>query len=308
MHEIAESSQSRAANTFAMAIIPRTASCLAVALLLPGCAASLDQSPIDGREERAVEILDRAADVQGGAFFSSLRDLSVSYDGTWHSSVERFQPELVDIEYRGKSEERILLSNEPPFVAQRHAAADRVKFVTWDGTAVDVRYDGAPNEDEIRDDAAAAVAEAYLMFLTAPHFLLRRGDGMAMSSTARVDGRACDQVLVVLRPGLGRSIEDRVLVAVDRETGAVRRLRFSFNGLDSTRNALVDVVLREHRVIDGMLWPTRFEETVRRPIQIMVHRWWITGLDADRGMTRAELAGPDFEGSAAAPARPLPAD
>lgn len=77
------------------------------------------------------------------------------------------------------------------------------------------------------------------------------------------------------------------------------------NGLEGTRGALIDVSLRDHRIIDDVLWPTRFEETVQRPIRVMVHCRHVTGLDTNRGLACDDVAGPAFRGAASSPAREL---
>lgn len=275
---------------------------------LGGCASKLDWSAFEASDPEATELLDRAVAAHGGSAFASLTDISVSYDGTWHGGVAGIQPELVDPPYRGRSEERLLLRGDALLVGQRHGEAEPFKDVRWDGADIRTWYDGVPSDDEPKLDASAAVAEAYTMFLTAPHYIARRAEIVVLEAPAVVDGRPCEQMLAILRPGLGRTEEDRVLVAIDSETSVVRRLRFSLSGVERARGALIDVTLTDHRTVGGVVWPTRFKETVQRPIRLTVHRWWITGLDLDRGLTESDLAGGTFTGAATAPAAALDAD
>jgi len=79
----------------------------------------------------------------------------------------------------------------------------------------------------------------------------------------------------------------------------------TLNGLESTRGALVDIDLSEHRSMYGIMWPTAFHERLLRPVPLDVHEWRLAGLDINRGESRAELSGSVFVGKALAPATPL---
>jgi hypothetical protein len=79
----------------------------------------------------------------------------------------------------------------------------------------------------------------------------------------------------------------------------------TLNGLDSTRGALVDIDMFEHRSLYGIMWPTAFHERLLRPAPLDVHEWRLTGLDINRGETREELSGAAFTGSALSPAASL---
>ncbi|MDX1565579.1 MAG: hypothetical protein R3236_09250, partial [Phycisphaeraceae bacterium] len=111
--------------------------------------------------------------------------------------------------------------------------------------------------------------------------------------------------LAVLKPGFGVSEEDRVLVAIDKKTRLVRRLRFSFEALESTRGVVADVLLHDYKERKGVLWPTRFEEILQRPFPLLVHRWRLIGFDANREMLTGDLTVPLFNDRAARPARPI---
>jgi hypothetical protein len=84
-----------------------------------------------------------------------------------------------------------------------------------------------------------------------------------------------------------------------------RRVRFTLNGLDSTRGAVAEVDAFEHATLRGARWPTRFHERLLRPFPLPVHDWRLTGLDADRGLDAAEVNGAAFGGKAAKPAAAL---
>ena len=111
--------------------------------------------------------------------------------------------------------------------------------------------------------------------------------------------------MATLRPGLGKSAEDRVLIYVEKGDSVVRRVRFTLDGLETTRGAIVDVDMANYVRIEGVRWPTTFFERVRRPIPISAHRWTLTGLDVNRDYTEAEISGAAFRGSALPVATPI---
>ena len=80
------------------------------------------------------------------------------------------------------------------------------------------------------------------MFLFGPDFFRRRGAKLQrVSTTGDVNGRACDELLAVLRPGFGLSEEDRVVLFIDHQDHLLRRVQFTLNALESTRGAEVQV-------------------------------------------------------------------
>jgi hypothetical protein len=121
-----------------------------------------------------------------------------------------------------------------------------------------------------------------------------------------VEGRACTTLVAVRRPGHGLSAEDRYLLFIDAENHLLRRVRFTIGGLESTQGAIAEVDFFEHTEIAGVTWPTRFFERLRKPIpNLPVHDWRLIGLDVNRGLIAADIAGPTFSAKASAPARPI---
>jgi hypothetical protein len=102
----------------------------------------------------------------------------------------------------------------------------------------------------------------------------------------------------VLRPGFGAAAEDRVILFIDRTTKQLRRVRMTLNGLESTRGAEVDVTFRDFRRIDGVLWPTDFDERIRVPFDLHAHHWKMTGLDTNRGLREQDLTSSGFKNRA----------
>ena len=102
------------------------------------------------------------------------------------------------------------------------------------------------------------------------------------------------------------SIEDRYLLFIDRENYLLRRIRFTMEGLESTRGAIAEVDFFNHREIAGVTWPTRFYERLRKPIPgLPVHDWRLIGLDVNRGLNETDISEANFSAKAATPARPI---
>lgn len=283
---------------------------LAVPALL-GCAHPLPLA--DAPRTSAVgqrRLLDSAR-VHGLDAYRELRDIAVAYDGAWRPLIGRVQPVVVDAGFRGPSEERLL--PRQGVVAQAYRGPQGTKQVAWkrgEGSAanpgqVGVWFNGQASRDAGVLDASALVAEAYGLFLLGPLWLAERGFATDMVGTERVNGRLCDVVEVWMRPGLGRVVQDRVAVCIDRDDAVTRRVRFTLEGFAGTRGAVAETDSLEHRRVGGILWPVRSYEEVVHPIRLPAHDWYVTGLDLNRGMGEAELLGERFTGAAAAPAAKL---
>ena len=266
---------------------------------MSGCA-NVPQPRSGGLDRRAVELLEQSAVAHGVAALQQTHDVNVRFEGTWSRLVARVQPGLVDKRFRGTSEERFLLQDVA--VGQAYVGPGGRKQVYRDGNTLRVWYNDTESHDKDVLDAAALVADNYRMFLLGPYFFQERSAIVQYLGEARVDGFKCDNLLAVLRPGLGNSDEDRVVISIDRERRLVRRLRITIDGLESTRGAVADVYLRDHIAVGGYVWPTNFYERLKRPFPASVHRWRLTGLDLDRELTPAAIAGPTFAPPATRPA------
>ena len=209
--------------------------------LLAGCQNPLPTFPTAAASDPSAKaVIERAAEAHGGLeAFRAVEGVAAGFAGEWLDGIHRLQPVLVDRNFRSVSRERYLFreragegENKPlphPAVGQRHDGEGGSKWVRWQGAAapVGVAYRGRNGEpvaphgraQEVTE-ASALVAEAYRMFLTGPFFFLERDERAAAETDyapadpAEVAGVACEQVLVRIRPGLGISPEDRVLVAV----------------------------------------------------------------------------------------------
>lgn len=282
---------------------------LSVALflsLLGGCASNgIPPATATGEQAAARALLQKSAEAHGLAAFRQIKDVSVSYAGEWYGLVSRLQPTLIDADFRQGSEERLMRTPQP-LLAQRHEGPKGSKQVIRSVDGVQVFYNGAAANERDVLAAAALVADGYRMFLTGPFYFLDGNLSLEQGSNEMVDGRDCATLVAVRRPGHGLSREDRYQLFIDRENHLLRRVRFTMEGLESTRGAIAEVDFFDHREIAGVTWPTRFYERLRKPIpSLPVHDWRLTGLDVNRGFNEADITGMAFAGKAVAPARPL---
>jgi hypothetical protein len=144
------------------------------------------------------------------------------------------------------------------------------------------------------------------MFLTGPFYFLSGNLQLELAGSETVEGRLCDLIVAVRRPGNGLSAEDRYLLYIDQENRLLRRVRFSLEGMESTQGAIAEIDFFDHREIAGVTWPTRFFERLRKPIpNLPVHDWRLIGLEVNRGFAAVDLNGAAFSGKALAPAKPI---
>ena len=278
--------------------------------LLQGCAAPLAPMSNPGTSGAAQELLAQSAAAHGLAALAQIADLNVSYAGKWHSIVGSLQPALVDSGFRGRSEERLLLPAS--LVAQAHTGPKGQKQVVRHATPApgDIRvwFNGEEAHDEERRDAAALVVDDYSLFLLGPMLLAGR---WSMQRTLQLELAApeddCDVLRMRVTPGAGFSAADDLAVSIGRQDKLMRRVRFSLNGLESTRGAVAEVAMAGHIQLHGVQWPTRFQERLVRPVPLAVHDWRLTGLDINRGLEAAMVDGVSFAGRALEPAAPLAA-
>lgn len=291
-----------------------------LAPIASGCRGSLPTWPSADSSQAALSLLKSSASAHGLAAFSAIDDLNVSYAGHWRRLVRILQPALVDSGFRGGSEERLLIREG--VIAQSHTGPKGRKQVVRSYSAgassrVRVWFNGEEAQDQDRIDAAALVADAYALFLLGPLLLVvnqtpHREIQAALAGTAEIkaDGhtRLCDVLDLRVTPGFGNSESDQLALYIDRESQLMLRVRMTLNGLESTRGALVDIDTSEHQSMHGIMWPSAFHERLLRPAPLDVHQWKLTGLDINRGESKAELSGPAFIGKTLMPATPLAHD
>jgi hypothetical protein len=285
--------------------------------VLQGCGAPLPKRSNSTTAAEARALLEKSAAAHGVGALSAMTDVNVSYAGKWHAFVNKLQPALVDEGYRGASEERMLLRER--LVAQAFTGPSGRKHVvrrTSPGGRGDARvwFNGEESHVGEQQAAAALVVDGYDLFVFGPMMLVQyweaeRSLTMELDGVERLtlDGREyeCDVLRIGMQPGLGFSVADELALFIDREEQLMRRVRFSLDGLESTRGAIAEVEAFEHVSLHGVRWPTRFYERLLRPLPLPVHDWRLTGLDVNRGLTLAEVDGVEFSGNASAPAAKL---
>ncbi len=287
-------------------------------------------APTSGAVSPGAQRLLDSARAHGWDAYRALADINIGYDGQWRPVIDRIQPEVVDIGFRGASQERLLPALGVN--AQLYTGPRGKKHVLWQrghGAAaarlgnvelgnvelgnVAVHFNGQPSTTPSQLTAAAVVAECYALFLLGPLWVLDRLGGRTsvqnlaaqVSGTQRVDNRLCDVVQVWLRPGLGQAQLDRVALYIDRDDHTTRRMQFTLEGYAATQGAVAETDTFEHQRRFGVLWPMRSFERVVHPLNLPVHDWYITGLDVNRGYGVQALQGPQFTGLAAQAAAAL---
>lgn len=277
---------------------------IALVLLLGGCMSrGIPQAAGNSEQQAARAVLEQSAQAHGWSAFRQIDDVNVSYAGEWYGLVTKLQPTLIDADFRQGSQERIIL-RAGPLTAQHHLGPKGSKQVIRRSDDVEVFYNDAPTNNRDVLAAAALVADGYRMFLTGPFYFLGGNLSLEIGENEVVEGRACRTLVAVRRPGHGLSAEDRYLLFIDAENHLLRRIRFTMEGLESTQGAVAEVDFFDHKQIAGVTWPTRFYERLRKPVpNLPIHDWRLTGLDVNRGLSTADIAGPAFSGKAAEPAR-----
>lgn len=232
-----------------------------------------------GSDPRAIALIDQAAQAQGADAIGRLHEITVGFEGKWNRIISLLQPKLVDIQFRGTSQEQYLIHEDAE--RQTHVGPGGTKQVYRHKSSIDVSYNGRKSTDAQTQDAAALVADNYRMFLLGPAFFRERAATLQYAGADQVDHADCDNLLADLKPGLGNSREDRVLISIDRSRHWICRVRVTMEGLESTRGAVVDIYLRDPLRIHGVLWPTSFDEVLRRPFPAPVHHWRMVSIDFD---------------------------
>lgn len=241
---------------------------------------SVPQPRPGGSDQMATAILAQAAEAQGATHLKSHRNVIVRFEGRWHWPVTRVQPVLIDEKFRGNSQEWYRVNEA--IVYQRHDGAGGMKTVYRDQRSVHVSYNKMPPETDPEVlDAAALVADNYRMFVMGAFFFLERAAPVQYLGCETIGGQVCDNLLADLKPGLGNSAADRVVISIDRNHHWIRRVRITVDGMQSTRGAIADIEILRHIEIGGIVWPTEFHEQLREPFDAPVHDFRIVAIDYD---------------------------
>ena len=113
-------------------------------------------------QPEALALLEQSQQAHGKAAFAAIRDISVSYTGTWFDLIKRIQPAITDAAFRQTSEERMLM--RPSVIAQVHSGPGGQKMVLEADRKVSVWYNRAPYAGADQQAAAHLVLHAYQLF------------------------------------------------------------------------------------------------------------------------------------------------
>ena len=279
-------------------------------LCLAGCGGGLPAMPesasVTSTAPDAAAIFNACLQAHGGrATYARLHDVNVRFDSHWAAVGPGLQPVLSDRGFRQGSEERYLPVKGGFIVGQDHHGPKGKKHVYREPPDM-VTGGYTPDEGGLVDPlgsagsvdrtvAAGIVTDAYAMFLWGPYFFVQRAATFQkLPATAEVDGHPCDELLTSLRPGLGVSPEDKVLLFIGRQDHLLHRVQFTLNALESTRGAEVHVDLMGQRRLAGVMWPTHYNERIDRPVNLPAHRWSLLGFDVNRGYKAADLEPPFY--------------
>ena len=275
---------------------------------LTGCG-SIPLPKSTSSQPEAIALLEQAQQAHGKAAFAALKDISVSYTGTWFTAITKIQPAITDVAFRQTSEERMLMADG--LIAQIHSGPGGEKTVIEDSKvrvagqnngALSIWYNQQPHTGSAQMAASHIVLHAYQLFLY-PAFYVQRASWLELAGSDVINGRPCDKLLAILRPGIGNSAEDRVQLCIDRQDKLVRSTWLTLEGSEPSKGAVVSVVYDKFVEVGGVVWPAHFYETVVRPLAgLPAHDFSLSGLDVNRGLTRADFAAGKFLNKAAAPA------
>jgi hypothetical protein len=282
----------------------------ATSLLLTACG-SMPLPKGNSSQPQAIALLEQAQQAHGKAAFAAVKDISVSYTGTWFTAITKIQPEITDVAFRQTSQERMLMAEG--LIAQIHSGPGGLKTVVEDSKdkpanqnngKLSIWYNQVPHTGSPQMAASHIVLHAYQLFLY-PAFYVQRASWLELAGSDVINGRTCDKLLAVLRPGIGNSPEDRVQLCIDRQDKLVRSVWLTLEGSEPSKGAVVSVVYDKFVEVGGVIWPAHFYETVVSPLAgLPAHDFTLSGIDVNRGLTRVDFVDGKFLNKAAEPATP----
>lgn len=224
----------------------------------------------------ALALLKRSSETAGRPW-QRLTSVTVDYEGNWSNLAKSLQPALVDAGFRQASSETYQPGEKR--VLQIHRGPAGEKRVRRTPTGVMVRRNGVTDDSAESREAAALVADAYIVFTFGSSVLYERGSSWQILEQGSLAGESCTLLAGTMRPGFGMSEADGVIAWIGNESSRLHRIQLTLNGLASTAGADVDVTFGDFRSgPDGTEWPYHFLERIRRPISAKAHEWRLTKL------------------------------
>ena len=237
-------------------------------------------------DPEALALFTASQRAHGSNSFATIRDLNIRTGSEWSYLGPRLNSKLCDRRYVKESE--IALDLAGGTIVELHKGRGGRKFVFRGSGRMALWYNGQAEAREEFIRAAALTADTGKLEVLGPLYFQRPGVTLEKLGPAKVDGAECDQVLAVLRPGLGYAEEDRVVLSIDHETQRLRRAAFTLNGLAGKRAGEMDVTFKNWGERSGVWWATDYQERVLGRLNLSTHHWKLLDLKANHGFAPKE--------------------
>lgn len=241
----------------------------------------------------ANEIFQKSFTRHGGLSLDELTSLSYDLNGEWKYLITKIQPLVTDSEYRVRSQEIVY-----PQVGAYHANYDGPKGSKWvlqKQGLTEVFYDGAASRDLDVLQSTALTAESFYIFALGPLALKNLSGSFERLPNISENGRNYLRIYAEMRPGIGESDLDEIVLWIDPDTWLTWRVRFTLEGYVSTQGANVDVTFTDYVELGDFVFPSSFFERVRAPIQIDAHSWDTTNHRLNAAPALSDLIRPPYE-------------
>ena len=241
----------------------------------------------------ANEIFQKSFTRHGGLSLDELTSLSYDLNGEWKYLITKIQPLVTDSEYRVRSQEIVY-----PQVGAYHANYDGPKGSKWvlqKQGLTEVFYDGAASRDLDVLQSTALTAESFYIFALGPLALKNLSGSFERLPNITENGRNYLRIYAEMRPGIGESDLDEIVLWIDPDTWLTWRVRFTLEGYVSTQGANVDVTFTDYVELGDFVFPSSFFERVRAPIQIDAHSWDTTNHRLNAAPSPSDLIRPPYE-------------
>ncbi|WP_086929899.1 hypothetical protein [Agarilytica rhodophyticola] len=280
--------------------------CVLIVIFNSGCAQNFPRplslsTPCCSDGLTGPEIFNNTFIKHGGNKLKQLNDLNVSIDGDWKFLITRIQPLVTDHRYRVSSEERIL-PNAGVYSAYYQGPAGTKKVIR-SSNQTRVFYNNEENVDDDVLQSTALTADSFFIFLLGPLSLESFKDNFVRLEDKQENGKRYHRIYTSMKPGIGNSAGDELVLWVDSETHLTYRVHITLEGYRTTLGAHVDVSYDAYEQVGDYIFASVFHERVLGPISIDAHAWRLTGIDINRGLNYQHLNQHPWSSKASAPAK-----